>query len=369
MARTSRAWIATILAFALAQYASASAEAADWQEGAGPEWQKVLSAAKQEGTVAVSGPPQLATAISEGFLRDTGIPLQYLAGEARTTSSRLARELRANNVTVDATLTGMVDLPLVKNGFFEDVRARLLLPGVTDPKNWADGQLKFNDNAKRFMLQTHAYRSSVPFYNANLIKPTEFTSWQKLLDPKLKGKIVAYDPRSGGPGQAMSTYIGAQFGLDFLKRVYVGQEVVYSLDSRQMAEWVVRGIHAVGLGILTPDYLKFRDAGMNNIVPTDLADGPGTLTGGFSVILLPKGPPHPNAATVFLNWYASQPGQEAFSRAFKVPSRRTDVNVEGVPDYTIPKPGRKYHDQYNEDWAATGRPIIQKQVMEIVGGK
>ena len=367
MTSINRIWLSAIPLFMLAQFgALEAARAADWQAGAGPEWQTVLAAAKKEGTVAVGGPPQLA-AMSEGFKRDTGIQLDYLGAETRTTSSRLTRELRANNITIDATLTGMVELPLVKEGFFEDERARLLLPGVTDPKNWTDGKLKFADDTQKFMLQTHAYRSGVPFYNSNIIK--KFDSWQVLLDPKLKGKIVVYDPRTGGPGQAMSTYIASELGMDFFKKLYIDQQVIYSLDSRQMAEWVVRGVYAVALGVLTPEYLKFKEAGMNHLVPADPDDGSGTLTGGFSVILLPKGAPHPNAATVFLNWYSSQPGQEAFSKAYKVPSRRTDVFVDGIAEYTVPKAGRKYQDQYTEDWATTGRIKAQEQVNEVLGVK
>jgi iron(III) transport system substrate-binding protein len=367
MTRRSCAWIMVSVVFVFMQ--SGAAYAADWQAGAGPEWQKTLAAAKQEGTVAVAGPPQLATALSEGFKRDTGIEMQYLGGPARANESRLAREVRAKNVTIDATLTGMAHLPLVKEGYFEDLKARLLLPGVTDPQNWEEGKLKFDDNAQRFMLQTCAYRSGVPFYNSHIIKPQDFTSWRVLLEPKFKGKIVAYDPRTGGPGQAMSTYIASQFGADFFKTLYVDQKVVFSLDSRQMAEWVVHGVYYVALGVLTPDYLKFKRAGIDYIVPADLDDGPGTVTGGFSVVLLPKGAPHPHAATVFLNWLASEPGQAAFSKAFEVPSRRTDVHVEGIPDYVVPKPGRKYQDQYNEDWSTTGRPKVHGEVLSIIGGK
>jgi ABC-type Fe3+ transport system substrate-binding protein len=367
MTRKYLSLIAAALVIAVSQIGPL--KAADWQAGAGPDWQKVLTAAKQEGTVVVTGPPQLTKEIVAGFERDTGIKLDYVAGEARATASRVVRELRANNVTIDVSLTGTAELPVAKEGFFEDEKVRLLLPGVTNTKNWAGGELKWVDNTKQFMLQTHAYRSAIPYFNPTILKPAEMTSWQKLLDPKLKGKIVVYDPRSGGPGRAMATYIATHLGLDYFKKLYVGQQVVYSLDSRQMAEWVVRGVHAVGLGILAPDYQRFKSQGITTIVPADFDDGAGTLTGGFSVIMLLKGAPHPNAQTVFLNWFASQPGQEAFTRAYNVPSRRVDVSVAGLPDHTILKPGRKYQDQYTEDWANSGVKEVQQKYIEIIGGK
>jgi iron(III) transport system substrate-binding protein len=362
-----KSWIAASLAVVL--LVSGNARAADWQTGGGEAWQKVMTAAKKEGAVVVTGPPQLTKELVAGFERDTGIKLDYVAGEARVTASRVVRELRANNVTIDISLTGTAELPVAKEGFFEDEKARLLLPGVTDSKNWANGELKWVDNDKKFMLQTHAYRSSIPYYNPTQFKPGEMDSWQKLLDPKFKGKIVIYDPRSGGPGQAMATYISTKLGLDYFKKLYVDQQPVFSLDSRQMAEWVVRGVHLVGLGILAPDYQRFKAEGIKTIEPVDFKDGAGTLTGGFSVIMLLKGAPHPNAQTVFLNWFASQPGQEAFTKAYNVPSRRLDVSTEGLPDYLILKKGLDYQDQYTEDWANSGVEETRKKYIEIIGGK
>jgi ABC-type Fe3+ transport system substrate-binding protein len=348
---------------------AAVAAAEDWQAGAGPDWQKVLAAAKQEGSVVVAGPPQLAEPFAAGFLRDTGIQLEYFAGEARTTASRVVRELRAGNVTIDVFLTGNAELPQVKEGFFEDESARLLLPGVTDLKNWKDGKLKWVDNGKRFMLQTHEYVSAIPYYDSDAVKPEELTSWQDLLKPKFKGKIVVYDPRAGGPGVQMASYIAEHLGIEFLKSLYVGQEVVYSLDARQMVDWVARGVDLVSLGSSTTDYLTFRKAGVTNLAPAHLRDGPGALTGGFSVVELPRKSPHPNAATVFLNWVASQPGGAAFSRALAVPSRRVDVALGEVPEYIVPEPGADYPDQYTEDWFLNRRQALLKEVIAAIGGR
>jgi iron(III) transport system substrate-binding protein len=349
--------------------AAQTAAAQDWQAGAGPGWQGVLDAAKKEAHVAVVGPPELAVAVADGFLKDTGIEVDYLGGVAAANAARVSREVRAGNVTVDAMFTGTAELPLVKQGFFEDESAKLLLPGASDPKNWNGGALKWVDNDRRYMLQTQASVTSTPFYDANAVRPGELASWHDLVDPKFKGKIVAYDPRAGGPGQQMVGYIGALFGIDFLKSIYLGQQVVYSQDSRPMAEWVSRGVHAIALGVLTPDYVRLHEAGLTNFVVASLKDGPGTLSGGFSVVLLPKGAPHPNAQTVFLNWIASRPGQEIYSQVERQPSRRVDVQDPAIVDFTIPKPGLNYLDQYTEDWALNQRTKIIEAVLEALGGR
>lgn len=357
---------------AIAVWAMVSASAAfaddDWQAGAPPAWAKILADAKTEGHVAVVGPSELAVPIAEAFLKDTGIQVDFLGGVASVNASRVAREVRAGNVTVDFMYTGTAELPLVKEGFFEDEKEKLLLPGTADPKNWQDNKLTWVDNTQKYMLRTQATVQSIPFFNSDTVKPP-LTSWKQLLDPRFKGKIVAYDPRAGGPGQQMVGYIGAKFGMDFLKQLYVGQQTVFSQDSRQMAEGIVRGVYEVGLGVLLPDYVNLHSAGITNLVPAQMTDGPGTLSGGFSVLIMPRKSPHPNAQTVFLNWAASQHGQAVYSHVEHQLSRRVDVHEPGVLDFTVPKSGVEYLDQYTEDWALNQRKKIIDQVLDALGGR
>lgn len=358
--------VAAALSVLLGAWAAA---AQDWQAGAGADWQRVLAAAKREGRVSLAGPAELAP-LTDAFRHDTGIEVDYLGAVPSMTESRVDREARAGKVTIDFMFTGTGLLPLAKDGLIEDEKSRLLLPGVTDPKNWAGGRLKWVDTAGKYLLQTQAFVSATPYYNTDAVGPQGLTAWHELIEPKYKGKIVAYDPRSGGPGQQMVGYLGAEFGIDFLKSLYVGQAVTYSQDSRQMTEWLARGVYAVGLGIVAVDYVKMRDAGISDIaVATDLSDGPGTISGGFSVALIPKGEPHPNAATVFLNWFASQPGQQLYSHIEKQQSLRVDVHDPSIPAFAVPKPGVHYLDQYNESWALDQRKKIIAAVLEALGGR
>src|SRR4051812_8831701 len=54
---------------------------ADWQDGAGADWQRLLEAGRKEGKVVIAGRPDLAVPMSAAFKRDTGITIDYLGGE------------------------------------------------------------------------------------------------------------------------------------------------------------------------------------------------------------------------------------------------------------------------------------------------
>lgn len=348
--------------------AALPAAAADWQQGGGEAWAQALAAARKEGRVVVMGRPDLAKPYAEGFSRDTGIALDYLGGEGREQVSRLARELRAGTVTIDLLFGGATTLGMAHQGQLADLPSQLLLPGVTEGGNWIDGHLKWIDKTRAYMVLASEYIHGWPVFNSELVKPGMVASWQDLLKPEFKGRIAAFDPRSGGPGQAAASYLADRFGIDYVKRLYIGQDVTLGAHSRQILEWVTRGTHAVALGALPTDIEQFRRNGVTNLVVGEMSDGPGTLLGGSAVLVEPKGAPHPAAATVFLNWFLSKPGQEIFAQVWQVPSRRIDVQNPTIPPYVIPKPGVAYLDQYEEDWYENVRPKVAEAITEALGG-
>lgn len=346
----------------------AAAAADDWQAGAGDDWKKALAAAKSEGTVVVAGSPDLAKPMSEGFERDTGIKVRFLGGNPRDLSGRVEREVRSNNVTVDILLGGASDLTLVKEGFAVPLKPQFMLPGVTDPKNWTEGAIKWVDNAQMYMFEGAEYVNAQPFFNTTVLKPDEIKNWKDMLKPEYRGKIVAVDPRTAGSGQAAAAYLAHLFGFDFVKQLYVEQKVVLSRDARQAVEWTARGVYPIVIGGSPTDFEIFKAAGIDTMMVGDMADGPGTTVGGFSIMWQPKGSPHPNAAKVFVNWYASKPGQEAYIASKGTPSRRTDIDMSAIPDYLLMKPGKTYLDGYAEDFYLNVRPELAKMIVEAMGG-
>jgi ABC-type Fe3+ transport system substrate-binding protein len=87
-----------------------------------------------------------------------------------------------------------------------------------------------------------------------------------------------------------------------------------------------------------------------------LEDLPGTaiteptyLNAGWGSVGVINKAPHPNAGKVYLNWLLSKAGQEAIAKVSGYPSRRQDTATEGLPEFTIPKPGVQYLDDASEE--------------------
>lgn len=342
----------------------------DWQAGAGPEWQKAMAAAKQEGKVVLAGPAPISKSLSTGFEADTGIPVEYVTGSINDMATRFEREAKAGNMTVDVIIGGGVEMfTMYLPGYLEPIKPKLMLPGVTRPENWIGGKIKWFDNQESYMPLVSNWVHGWPVLNSEKLDVAQIHTWQDLLKPEYKGKIASYDPRLGGPGQSAAAYLVHQFGLGYVKQLFIGQEVTYTRDSRQVVEWAARGTYPIALGAIQFEVERFRKGGVKTLTVPTLPDGPGTLTGGFGIVKLPKGAPHPSAATVFVNWIMSKPGHIAYASAMLETSTRVDAQIPEVPDYVNPKPGAKYLDQYTEDWYKNERPKLGTALVEALGGR
>lgn len=340
------------------------AQAQDWQAGAGDDWKQMLAAAKKEGTVVVAGPPEIGKPMADAFKRDTGIDVEFLGSVGAAMVTRMSREYKSGNVTLDVVFSGAITLSMQE--YMEPLKPKLLLPGVTDSKNWVGGKMKFADNAETYIPYFGEQVSGFPLANTDQVKPGTITSWNDLLKPQYKGKIAIYDPRVPGPGVATSVFIADALGLDFVKKLYIDQQPKFSRDARQLVEWVARGINPIAIGVSLNEIESFKASGIKNIDVIEMPNAPLRVTASFYPHV-PKKAPHPNAALVFMNWYASKPGQEVNSRAQVMASRRTDVVIEGQPEIIKPKAGVYYNDQYAEDFVLNKRDKLIEDVRKIVG--
>ena len=366
MARNCGGLAGWAAAAVVAVVVSGQAGAQEWDAGGGPEWQTLLEAARAEGEVVVSACPGATETMARAFRDDTGIDISFITGSIRDLGSRWDTELRSGRVTTDVRLAGNTGLVYIDEGFLVPIRGELLLPSVTDETNWARGALPWLDDAEEYLPYPAEYVAAWPLVNADLVDPATLTQWSDLLRPEFKGKIAAFDPTEA-IGSATSLYLAKLFGFDFVTQLYRGQEAVLSRDRRQLVEWVARGTYPIALGAdAAPDVEPFREAGFTGLTAVTMSDGPGNLVGGCSVTHLPVNAPHPNAARVFVNWYLSPRGQEAYVAGTHQPSNRLDVAPVGVPDYLVPRPDLTYYSSYRQTYVLEERPLLMEEMRRVM---
>jgi iron(III) transport system substrate-binding protein len=205
--------------------------------------------------------------------------------------------------------------------------------------------------------------------NGDMIDASAIETWDDLLDPEYKGKIIAYDPRSNGPGQGAVGAMALALDYPYLEKLFTEQEVTFVADNDQLAQAVARGDQPIALALIQQQIEKFVAEGINLevVLPEPM---PGYLTPGFGVVRQAKGAPHPAAAQVFLNWYASTNGQQAYQDVMLESSNRLDVDKSKLPDYTVPQEGVEYlNDGLSEDYYVTDRKVVIEQVTELIGGR
>ncbi len=348
-----------------------AAPVADWQEGAPAEWAEILEKGQAEGEVVLDSSPELQQSdFAARFEADTGIKIVSAAAESSARYTAMEQEAQANQLSIDVSLGGGTELRMIDQGLLQDIKAQMILPNVTDPDNWVggDGPTWMDDEGK-YMLRSSNYVFGWAIVNSDTFDAEEFDSWDDLLDPKYKGKIATYDPLSG-PGQAVSAFFYDALGEEFVEDLYVGQELVPTTDRRQLIEWVARGTYDIALGGTQAELERFAREGLpvTGVMPRE---GIGQYTGGSGVLKQPLNAngsltPHPNAAQVFINWFASTAGQQAYDDAMLEVTTRNDVDLSKIPDYVKPEEDREYIDTYEEYWYTVVRNEVAAELRTML---
>jgi len=297
------------------------------------EWDKTLEAARKEGRVRVSIPAsvELRTQLEDGFKKRYGIEVEVFTARGSAAVRRMADEFKAGVRHFDLHIGGSSSMVsgLLDEGLCDAIEPWLVLPEVKDPKNWWGGHM-WVDSAKRYVYAFQAYLTESIWYNSDLLKPRELSSYDDFLAPKLKNKIGFLDPRSPGAGDSQWSFIWDVKGEAYLRKL-VAQELVLGRDQRLLAENLAKGRVAVMLGLTYYSYLPFIKAGLP--VKSLPALKEGTYgTGGSGNLAIIKNPANPKATKIFVNWLLSREGQELISKALGQAPRRLDVDTKWLTE-------------------------------------
>src|SRR5579875_3532711 len=129
---------------------------------AGPEWDALVAAAREEGTVVVLGPPTTELRrLPEAFQKRFGINLEYTGQASSDFAARLQAERSAGIYSADVVISGsnsmyevLAGRGQVENGvmgMLAPLRPALILPEVLDTAKYRMGKLIFMDPAEQYV--------------------------------------------------------------------------------------------------------------------------------------------------------------------------------------------------------------------------
>ena len=292
------------------------------------DWEKIVEAGKKEGKVVASIPPssELRKGMELAFTRRYGIGVEFVPARGSTIIRRIVDEAKAGVHYFDLHIGGTesVITGLLPENLLQPVEPYFVLAEVKEAKQWWGGHL-WVDKAKRFIYPFVAYQTVSLWCNPSDYKPGDFDSFDDLLNSKLRGRIGMSDPRTPGSGNSMWSHMLSVKGEEYLKRLMQQQPFV-TRNLRLLGENLTKGKVAVTVGIGYSDLLPFIKAGLP-IAPLPTPKEGVFATGGYGHLTVLKNAPHPNAAKVFVNWLLGRDGQEIFSRAMGVGTRRLDVDT------------------------------------------
>jgi iron(III) transport system substrate-binding protein len=368
-----RSWLARTLVLCffivIGFFSTDGALAAEAQE----EWKKIVEAAKKEGKIVAGGPPTavLRQKYKETFEKQFGVELELLSAPGPQNAGRAAAEFKAGVRYFDVLHGGSGTLePLMNENMLALFSEYMILEEVKDPRQWWGGHL-WEDNVKtnRFIYSFTADFSAPPFYNAELLKPTDIASYDDLLNPKWKGKIGFFEPRIPSAGQGLWGFLMKIKGKEFLQKL-AEQSLFISRDGKQLADGLAKGTLVIGLGLSQRFVDPFINAGLPIKPLMSIKEGLGG-SNGFGTVAVMRNAPHPNAAKVYINWLLGKEGQDLYSRALTQGTRRLDVdtkwlakfNTPAAKDVTTPEEFEKvrfYGEDIITEWREPGGEFARK---------
>jgi iron(III) transport system substrate-binding protein len=358
--------VASFLLFSLATVGHAAQ--VDWRK----DWEQTLAAAKKEGQVNVY------IYRYEGLLQDfkreyPGINVVAVTGRGTELTNRIMAERRAGRYIADVYSGGTNSLynTLYKGKALDPLKPLLVLPEVTDSSKWFNNEHRYADTEGKHIFAFIGAASNAQLaYNTKMVNAQEFKSYQDVLNPKWKGKIVSLDPRDAGLGATMQFwYYSPELGPEFIKKFFGAMENTYSKNFRQMTDWLAQGKFAICMGCKDSTRAKNQGLPVDDFDTNHWREGSSFSAGGGSVGFLNQAP-HPNAAKVFLNWFLSRKGQIALQKLGDVDdpanSRRIDIPKDDIPPDNRLQAGVKYFDVVKPEYGDM-KPIfdLAKEIMAV----
>ncbi|MBI4333599.1 MAG: extracellular solute-binding protein [Chloroflexi bacterium] len=341
--------------------AAAPGQGAAPLQGWEADWQRVLAAARQEGPLNIYSPAaaDLRVGMTEAFKEKYGLDIEWTAGKAAELAEKYLRERQAGLHIADLMMgSTQRQLTVMKpGGMLEPIKPLIILPEVLDMKLWFQGEIPWVDNEKMYTMESILAPDYKVAVNTKMVRPEEIASYNDLLNPKWKGKIVV-----GNPVLTMKLFsqISTVMGPDWWRKLVANDPVIVD-DNRLGTEWLAHGKYPIAILPRQDIREEFVRAGasIDLVKPREAS----FLDGGAIGTSMFKKAPHPNAARVFANWFLSKDGSYLQSRVIGRQSARLDVPIDHIAADMRRDPSVKYVVTVNEEFnqrMANETPLAQE---------
>lgn len=262
------------------------------------EWDKLVEAAKAEGTLvfynAQTGWPEPIAAVKL-FEEKYGIKVEMLEVRAVELMERIRVEVTNEKVGGDVVLMGSTGTaPMARAGLLAE---HVPLPNAQDLAlpPWTPEEVPV------FVIH---YGIAV---NSDMVpEGEEPKSWKDMTDPKWKGKIISDEMIFPSGGQSWFAVMLEAFGEDF-HTALARNDLEYDRNITAKAQRVARGEFAMSIPFNIQELPRLEGLPVRAVIPEE--GTPYTPVG----IAMIKGAAHPNAAQLFMDHMLSEEVQLLFA--------------------------------------------------------
>lgn len=312
------------------------------------KYEELIRKAREEGELVLvvsRGTARRHRSHMQDFGKTYGINMVISGGRGSRSANKLLAERRAGRYPEDIWMQGpgTSNHRMIPAGALVELPRLLFDPKVTNPKLWRANRTWWGDPERKFVFLFILRASGEFATHKDVIDPANINSYHFFLQDRWKGRMMIQDPRVGGVGASIATYlVNPKLGEPFLRKIYGEMDVIPIADARQLVIKLNAKDPplAFPLGSWGRDVENaVEDAGLPLAAPRKpLKEGLNFSGGGSNVISVLKNGPNRNAAQLFLNYWLGPESQRRIQLDIGEFSLRTDIGVEGVkPKGIIPE--------------------------------
>lgn len=292
-------------------------------------WGRVVESARKEGEVVVYSTfanPPFRRAIERIFTQKYGVKVEWIVSGGAENKEKLAVEQRSKQYVGDAYNGGPTPmLDMMAEGMLQVFRPPVF--EQTPREIWEATPNDYDNTGHIIVIQGSITQYIV--INTGLVKPGEYPqSFHDLLDPKWKGKMVMFDPTTGGAGSFLFTRLSEDkgYGLEYWRKM-AKQNLQFQRSYDAIDRVVALGERPIGLAGQQSTTQQYLEGGAPIKLWYPPQDG---RVMSLSVMAIVKNAPHPNAARLLVNFMLTKEGQDLLDIQGSMPIRK-DAKFEAHP--------------------------------------